>query len=129
MVRTIGCPLEVQAGSPLKANGFLRAADIVEPYIAEDVNLADAYVTLYVHAGIAASDVICCAKRQMHSNDPDHKSAVAFLAEVDQPNSIHLDTLVSAKTQSGYTHIHATPELCEDVKAAATALVTAARLV
>ena len=129
MVKTIVCPPEVQAGRLRKANGFLRAADIVEPYIAEDVNLADAYVTLCVHAGIAASDVSCCARRQLHSIDPDHKSAVAFLAEVDQPNSIHLDTLVSVKTQSGYTHIHATPELCENVKTAATALVTAARLV
>lgn len=129
MVKTTGCPPEVQAGRLRKARGFLRAADIIEPYISEDVNLADAYLTLCVHAGIAASDVICCAKRQMHSIDPDHKSAVAFLAEVDEPNSVHLDTLVSVKTQSGYTHIHATPELCENVKAAATVLVNAARLV
>ena len=129
MVKTIGCPPEVQAGRLRKANGFLRAADIIEPHIAEDFNLADAYVTLCVHAGIAAADVICCATRQLHSIDPDHKSAVAFLAEVDQPNSVHLDTLISVKTQSSYTHIHATPNLCEDVKNAATALVTAARLV
>ncbi len=129
MVKTTGCPPEVQAGRLRKANGFLRAADIIEPYISEDVNLADAYVTLCVHAGIAASDVICCAKRQGHSIDPDHKSAVAILADMDEPNSVHLDTLVSVKTQSGYTHIHATPNLCEDVKNAATALVTAARLV
>lgn len=129
MVKTTECTPEVQAGRLRKANGFLGAADIIEPYTSENVNLADAYVTLCVHAGIAASDVICCATQHRHSIDSDHKSAVAYLAEVDRPNSVHLDTLVSVKTQSGYTHIHATPELCEDVKTAATALVAAARLV
>ena len=127
-MKTTRCPPEVQSGRLKKANGFLRAADIIEPYIAEDVNLADAYITLCVHAGIAAADVICCSKRGVHSIDSDHKSAVAFLAEVDEPNSVHLNTLISVKTQSGYTHIHATPDLCEEVNSAATALVYAARL-
>lgn len=44
-----------------KANQFMEAADMVRELADENADLADAYVTLCVHAGIAASDVLCCA--------------------------------------------------------------------
>ena len=45
-----------------KAKQFVEAAETVES-LADDANdVADAYVTLCVHAGIAAADVICCKR-------------------------------------------------------------------
>ena len=126
MVRTTECPPEVQEGRLKKANGFLQAAEMIEPYNAEDVHLADAYVTLCVHAGIAASDVICCSARQVHPKDPDHRKAVTFLEEFDGVNSIHLSTLIEVKSTSAYTAEHATLETCAQMGAAATELVRAA---
>ena len=48
------------AGWP-RLKGFLQAADDVG-LLGDNGQLRDAVVTLYVHAGIAASDVICCAR-------------------------------------------------------------------
>jgi len=45
-----------------KAKQLVEAAETVEA-LADDANdVADAYVTLCVHAGIAAADVICCTR-------------------------------------------------------------------
>jgi hypothetical protein len=46
----------------------------------EAADVADAYVTLLVHAGIAASDVICCARLGEHAQGDNHVEAVALLA-------------------------------------------------
>ena len=49
-----------------KARQFVEAAETVEA-LADDANdVADAYVTLCVHAGIAAADVICCRRLGEH---------------------------------------------------------------
>jgi len=128
MANTKACTPEIQAGRLSKANQFLRAADLIAESIDDD-ELADAYITLCVHAGVAAADVICCAKQQEHSISPNHKNAVVFLAIVDHPNSVHLNTLIDMKTHAGYTEIASTPELCKSAGVAAAALVQAARLV
>jgi len=39
----------------------MTAAGMVRDLVDENGDVADAYVTLCVHAGIAAADVICCA--------------------------------------------------------------------
>ncbi len=122
------CTPEIRAGRLSKAIQFLRAADLIAP-ILDDEELADAYVTLCVHAGIAASDVICCAKLHEHSVSPNHKNAVVMMATFDQTNSVYLDTLLEMKTHSGYTETPSTPELCESAGIAAAALVQSAKLI
>jgi hypothetical protein len=42
----------------------------------EDGEIADAYVTLCIHAGIAAADVICCIRIGEHATGEDHAEAV-----------------------------------------------------
>ncbi|MCU0296778.1 MAG: hypothetical protein MUD05_12100 [Candidatus Nanopelagicales bacterium] len=64
----------------------------------------DAYVTLCVHAGIAAADVICCAALGEHAAGQDHTAAVNLLKQAtrdaDLPRS--LAALLGVKTLAGY---------------------------
>lgn len=62
----------------------------------------DALVTMCVHAGIAASDVICCVQLGRYSRGQDHHEAVALLAEVDRSLSKDLAKLLKMKNKSGY---------------------------
>jgi hypothetical protein len=43
------------------------AAEIVDAFADEDLDLDDACVTLLVHAGIAAADVVCCRRLGKHA--------------------------------------------------------------
>ena len=95
----------------------------------EDSELADAFVTLCVHAGIAAADVICCAKLNSHSTGGNHNVAIAHLAQVDEANSVHLKTLLDMKGHAGYSDVPVTVEYQETARAAARTLVVAAKLV
>ncbi len=61
-----------------KAKQFLEAAETVEALADDSNDVADAYVTLCVHAGIAAADVICCKRLGEHSRGEDHTAAVAL---------------------------------------------------
>jgi len=65
-VGTRSCSPDVRRGRLVKAEGFLQAAEDVG-LLDDDGQLRDAVVTLYVHAGIAASDVICCARLGLHA--------------------------------------------------------------
>ena len=69
---------------------------------ADDV--VDAYMTLLVHAGIAAADLICCARLGEHALGTDHGEAVALLKQAaGAKTSGHLSTLLAVKTKAGYT--------------------------
>lgn len=70
----------------------------------DDYEVADAAVTLYVHAGIAAADAICARRLGKHSRGQDHQDAVALLASVDSSASIYLSNLLAMKTRAGYGH-------------------------
>lgn len=50
--------------------------------------MTDAYVPLCVHAGIAASDVVCCAKLGEHAQGENHDEAVGLLAPVGEARGI-----------------------------------------
>lgn len=128
MANTRKCTPKSRAGRLGKANQFLTAAEMIATSI-EDSDLADAFVTLCVHAGIAASDVICCAKLNEHSIGGNHNSAIALLARVDQGNSVHLKTLLDMKGHAGYSEISVTVQYQKSAKLAAEALVSAASLV
>ena len=128
MAKTKKCTPKSRAGRLDKAKQFLAAAEMITPSI-KDSDLADAFVTLCVHAGIAASDVICCAKLNQHSIGGDHNSAIAFLARVDKGHSIHLKTLLDMKGHAGYSDTSVTTEYQLSAKLAAEALVNAAKIV
>jgi hypothetical protein len=111
-----------------KADQFYLAAETIAATI-EGQDIADAYVTLCVHAGIAAADVICCARLGEHAQGDDHQQAVALLTKADRPNAKYLKVLLDLKTRSGYS---ATPTSKTDQKRAgraAGALVSAARAI
>lgn len=60
-------------------------------------------MTLCIHAGIAAADVLCCARLGVHHDGQDHRGAVQLLARVSPSLSRDLDTLLGLKTPSGYS--------------------------
>ncbi|HEX8094198.1 hypothetical protein [Jatrophihabitans sp.] len=104
-VRTIDCPRDVRAGRLGKAEQFARTADIVETLADEDSDVRDAFVTLCVHAGIAAADVVCCARLGMHAKGESHEQAVQLLGRVDRSLAKALGILLGLKTRSGYSHV------------------------
>lgn len=127
MTRTRACTQEVRRGRLRKAGQFLDAADLVHDVADEDDEVADAYVTLCVHGGIAAADVICCARLGEHAQGEDHNEAIALLNKADRDSATHLRTLLSMKTKAGYSHRPATADECKRAGRAAEALVETAR--
>ena len=85
----------------MKARQFHLAAETIAALV-DETDISDAYVTLCVQAGIAAADVICCAKLGAHATGQRHADAVALLATVDRALAKHLNTLLTMKTRSGY---------------------------
>jgi hypothetical protein len=66
--------------------------------------LADAFVTLAVHAGIASADVICIARLGQYSPTGSHDESAALLKKADPDAAKHLVRLLGVKTKAGYTH-------------------------
>ena len=120
------CTPATGTGRLAKAGQFYLAAETIET-IVDDREIADAYVTLCIHAGIAAADAICCAKLGEHAHGDDHQAAVALLAKADRAAAKNLKSLLDMKTRSGYS---ALPTSKTDQKRAgrtAAALLAAAR--
>jgi hypothetical protein len=68
-----------------------------------DPALSEPTVTCCVDAGVAASDVLCCAALGVHHQGQQHSEAVGLLARVDKVASRHLGTLLGLKTTSAYS--------------------------
>lgn len=103
MADTRPCSQATREGRLRKARQFFGSADMIATLAEDDDEVADAYVTLCVHAGIAAADVICCARVGRHSGGENHSKAVALLATVDQAASKHLNVLLDMKARAGYS--------------------------
>lgn len=101
--RTQPCDQKTRAGRLSKARQFSDAAEIIDTITDGAVDVEVAYITLCVHAGIAAADVLCCAHLGELSRGEDHDDAVALLARVDRTMARHLSTLLQMKTRSGYS--------------------------
>jgi hypothetical protein len=127
MTRTRPCSPQVRRGRLAKATQFLDAADLVRDLADEDGTIADAYVTLCVHAAIAAADVICCARLGTHAQGEDHAPAVTLLAGADKDSARHLRTALNLKTKAGYSHTPASSADCKRAGRAAETLVETAR--
>lgn len=111
------CSTQVRAGRLVKAQQFLAAAELIEDAVSNET--ADAYVTLCVHAGIAAADVICCARIGRHAQGDNHAAATALLKKANAADSAkRLEVLLSMKSKAGYAHL---PSSATDVKRAGRA--------
>jgi hypothetical protein len=127
MPRTNHCTPEIRAGRLRKAGQFAEAAENVADLADERDDVADAYVTLLVHAGIAASDVICCARLGEHAQSENHHDAVALLKKADDSSARHLEILLRMKTRISYGHTSASHDDQKKAQRAVDALIKTAR--
>jgi len=125
--RTRPCDQAVRRGRLRKAEQFFHLAELGRDFADEQDGIDDAVVTLWVHAGIAASDVICCARLGKHAQGEDHKDAVTLLGSVDPATAKHLSVLLGLKTRSGYTDMPTSRTESKRAERAAEALIEAAR--
>ncbi len=116
------CDSVVIAGRMSKANEFFDAAD----HLGEE--MPNAAGDLYVDAGIAASDVICCVRLGVHSNTGNHAEAAALLKRADSGSERHLNTLLNLKNKAAYTHQDLTSAELKRMIRAAQHLVASAKL-
>jgi hypothetical protein len=127
MPRNRPCTPEVREGRLGKAKQFAAVARDVADLGEEAREIADAYVTLLVHAGIAAADVICCARLGEYAQGSSHNEAVALLKKADPDSARHLETLLKMKTRAGYGHTPASPDDLKRAQRAGDALLKTAR--
>jgi hypothetical protein len=127
MARTTPCTPGIRRGRLRKAGHFLEAANLIADQSPTETGNADAFITLCIHAGIAAADVICCARLGQHAQGENHNEAVTLLAQADGGSARHLRVLLNMKTKVGYSHTEATAADAKRAGRAAEALVETAR--
>ena len=127
--RVRDCDEGMTVGRFKKAEQFLFAAETVRDLADDEAEVGDAFVTLCVHAGIAASDVICCTALGHFVQGDDHNQAIAELSKV-RPDGEKLGndlrTLLMMKTRAGYAAPPVTAEQRKRAWRRAEALVDAA---
>lgn len=129
MARTKRCDENTRRGRLTKAVSFLDQAEIVLLLADDESAVTDAAVTLFVHAGIAAADVICCAHLAEHALGESHSDAIALLRTVNVGAAKHLSVLLGLKTRAGYSAERTSPQNVTRARRAAAHLVDAARQV
>jgi hypothetical protein len=118
------------AGRLRKAEQFLDAADMIRECSGDEHDVGEALVTLCVHAGIAAADVLCCVALGEHAQGEDHNEALDRLFRVrpDGPElAKSLRPLLGIKTRAGYSHRAVTGDDRKRAMRHAGKLVRAAR--
>jgi len=128
--RTTTCTQAIKAGRMRKAEQFADAAETIREFADHEADIGDAYVTLLIHAGIAAADVICCEALGEHAHGESHTDAVELLRRVRPDGSdlgIALGSLLGAKTRAGYSHQPVNKETRVRSTRAVEKLVRAAR--
>lgn len=98
MQRRRTCNLSEARARHLSSVAFLEAA---EQLSSQGCN-RDVVVTNAVHAGIAASDVMCCVHLGERSADQDHAAAIRLLASVNSGLGNDLGRLFALKTTAAY---------------------------
>lgn len=126
-MRTLVGDESVRRGRLNKAMQFQRVAKDALALVDEHQEVADAVVTLCVHAGIAASDAICLAALGHHAHGQDHNDAVILLKSVDKDAAKHLGTLLAMKTRAGYGYSPVSAEQMKKAVRAMDALVLTAQ--
>lgn len=128
--RLKGCDGDFATGRFRKAEQFLEAAEMTRELTDDEADLGDAMVTLCVHAGIAASDVICCAALGHFVQGDDHNQAIAELSKVSPDGKQlggDLRALLQMKTRAGYGAPPVTADQRKRAWRRAASLVEAAR--
>ncbi|ABL03114.1 conserved hypothetical protein [Mycobacterium ulcerans Agy99] len=97
MAGTRECNSVVTAGRLSKAVEFFDAAEHLED------EMPNAAGDLFVDAGIAASDVICCVRLGVHSSGGTHSEAITLLRTADSGSEKYLSTLLGLKNKAAYT--------------------------
>jgi hypothetical protein len=72
-------------GSAARAEQFLDVAETIRGFADDEADIGDAFVTFCIHAGIAASDTICCEALGHYVQGDDHNQAITELSKV-RPN-------------------------------------------
>jgi hypothetical protein len=125
------CDEKISAGRLRKARQFRDAASTVREFADDEAEVGDAFVTLCIHAGIAAADTICCEALGHHAQGDDHNQAIAELSKV-RPDGLDLGNdlraLLQMKSRAEYGPIPVTPEQRKRAWRRAERLVEAARL-
>ena len=124
------CEPGVAEGRLAKAEQFHSAAATIMAHADEAADVGDAYVTLCIHAGIAAADVICCKALGQHSHGSSHADAVALLKKVPKDGAslgAALNRLLQNKTRAGYSATPVNASMRAEAWTASTKLVQAAR--
>jgi hypothetical protein len=124
------CDAATARGRLAKAEQFLEVAETTREFAENEAEVGDALVSLYVLAGIAAADVLCCKSLGHYVQGDDHQQAVAELSKVTPGGKAlgkDLRALLALKSRAGYG---ATSVRAEERKRAcrrAESLVEAAR--
>jgi len=123
------CDQRMAAGRFKKAEQFLSAAELLRDLVGDEAEVGDAFVTLCVNAGIAASDVICCVTLGHLVQGDDHNQAIAELSKVrpggkDLGNDLR--ALLMMKTRASYAAPPVTAEQRKRAWRRAESLVEAA---
>src|SRR5712691_7174493 len=103
MSRTHPCTEAVKIGRMSKASQFEDAATSIREFADDEAEVGDAFVTLLVHAGIAAADAICCHELGEHAHGETHNEAIVLIRRVTPDGeqlAKALDTLLGAKTRA-----------------------------
>jgi hypothetical protein len=93
----------------------------------DDPDVADAIVSLRVTAGIAAADVICCARLGRRARGANHRDAVGLLGSVDKALANHLRRLLQLKPKAQYGALAVSGHELRTSARAVETLVEAAR--
>jgi hypothetical protein len=125
------CDERTSIGRFRKARQFRDAAETIREFADDEAEIGDAFVTLCIHAGIAAADTICCEALGHHTQGDDHNQAVAELSKV-RPDGEELGKdlrlLLQMKPRAEYGPIPVTGEQRKRAWRRAERLIEAARL-
>lgn len=125
--RTRQCDEALVKGRHKKATQFLDAAETIRDFADDQADVGDVYVTLCVHAGIAAADVLCCRALGYHVQGDNHAEAVAELTKVGRQHGEDLRVLLGLKTRAGYDSTPVSAEQRKRAMRSAQRLVQATR--
>ncbi len=125
------CDERISAGRLRKALQFRDAARTIREFADDEAEVGDAFVTLCIHAGIAAADTLCCEALGHHAQGDDHNQAIAELSRVrpgGEELSGDLRALLQMKPRAEYGPVPVTGEQRKRAWRRAERLVEAARL-
>lgn len=124
------CDERIASGRLRKAEQFLAAAETIRDVTDDEEKIGDAFVTLCIHAGIAAADAICCRGLGHFVQGDDHNQAIAELSKASSDGgslSNDLRALLQMKNRAEYGADSVSTEQRKRAWRRAESLVEAAR--